>query len=75
MTAIRGDLSVDWADREATEAAIRVKIKRLLRRYGFKTKPTGGAGRLERATDLVLDQARTLYRSWPHVASGMDTLL
>ena len=29
---IRKDLSVDWTDREATEAKIRTKIKRLLRR-------------------------------------------
>jgi type I restriction enzyme R subunit len=75
VTAIRGDLSVDWADREATEAAIRVRIKRLLRRFGFQAELRGGAGRLERTTDLVLDQARTLYRNWPHVASALDTLL
>src|SRR3954452_21238013 len=29
---IRKDLSVDWTDREATEAKIRIMIKRLLRR-------------------------------------------
>jgi type I restriction enzyme R subunit len=76
VTAIRNDLSVDWADREATEAAIRVKIKRLLRRFGFKAEPAGGAGRLEWTTDLVLDQARTLYRNWPHIAaSGIDVLI
>lgn len=31
--SIRTDLTVDWADRAATEAKIRAKIKRLLRRH------------------------------------------
>ena len=76
VSAIEDDLTVDWADHEATEAAIRAKIKRLLRRYGFRAEPAGGAGRLERTTDLVLEQARTMYRNWPHVAfSGVDMLI
>jgi type I restriction enzyme R subunit len=65
VRGIKEDLSVDWADHEATEAAIRVKIKRLLRRYGYR--PDSGGGRFDRTVDLVLDQARTLYRLWPEV--------
>jgi len=58
-------LSVDWADHESTEAAIRTKIKHLLRRYGYAV-PTGGAGPSRMAlADLILDQARHLYRYWP----------
>jgi type I restriction enzyme, R subunit len=64
---IRADLSVDWADHEATEAAIRAKIKRLLRRYRFNV-PTGGGSRpFDRLADQVLEQARALYRFWPDV--------
>ena len=33
VEGIRTDLTVDWADREATEARIRAKIKRLLRKH------------------------------------------
>ena len=64
---IRADLTVDWADHEATEAAIRAKIKRLLRRHHYSSKANGGGGGppLDRIADLVLEQARTLYRYWP----------
>jgi type I restriction enzyme, R subunit len=68
---IKADLTVDWADHESTEAAIRAKIKRLLRRLGYKP-PGGGAGPFDReqVADLVLEQARTLYRWWPELASS-----
>jgi type I restriction enzyme R subunit len=75
VTGIKADLTVDWADHEATEAAIRVKIKRLLRRHKFRAVPTaagggGGSGHpLDRIADLVLAQARTLYRHWPETYS------
>ncbi|OAI56158.1 hypothetical protein AYO48_00010 [Gaiella sp. SCGC AG-212-M14] len=65
VKSIRADLSVDWADHEATEAAIRAKIKRLLRRHHFSATQTGGGKPLDRVADLVLEQARTLYRYWP----------
>ena len=65
VTNIKADLSVDWADHEATEAAIRAKIKRLLRRHHFTVTPTGGGKPLDRVADLVMEQARTLYRYWP----------
>jgi type I restriction enzyme R subunit len=65
---IRADLSVDWADHEATEAAIRAKIKRLLRRYDYRGSPeSGGARPLDRLAEQVLEQARVLYRRWPDV--------
>jgi type I restriction enzyme R subunit len=66
---IKADLTVDWADHEATEAAIRVKIKHILRTQKYKPPPSGG-GRdhgLDRVTNLILDQARVLYRFWPEV--------
>jgi type I restriction enzyme R subunit len=65
VQSIKNDLSVDWADHESTEAAIRAKIKHLLRRFGYRA-PNGGAGRQRNAiADLILDQARELYRFWP----------
>jgi len=69
VKSIRADLQVDWADRESVEAAIRVKVKRLLRRHNYKPKAIGGAGPFDRdlITDLVMEQARTLYRLWPDV--------
>lgn len=36
VEGIRTDLTVDWADREATEARIRAKIKRLLRKHKYR---------------------------------------
>jgi type I restriction enzyme R subunit len=67
VQSIKEDLSVDWADHESTEAAIRTKIKHLLRRLKYRA-PAGGAGPHTNAVaDLVLDQARHLYRYWPEV--------
>ena len=71
VQSIRADLTVDWADRESSEAAIRVKIKRLLRKHNYKpsTQPSGGGGPddLNHYTQLLLDQAKALYRYWPEV--------
>lgn len=78
VRAIRADLTIDWADREATEAKVRAKIKRLLRQKsyeppGVEASGSGGGGRarhLDEAAQLVLDQAKALYRRWPEVEIG-----
>jgi hypothetical protein len=73
VKAIRADLTVDWADRGSTEAAIRRKIRRLLRDHDYRPASTGGAGGggdvrdLNHYTQLVLEQAKTLYRYFPEV--------
>lgn len=73
VKGIRADLSVDWASHENREALIRRKIKRLLRKHHYRppesSNPSGGGGRMtmERATALILDQARALYYRWPEV--------
>ena len=75
VKGIRADLTVDWTQRESREAAIRRKIKRLLRKHKFRevASSAGGgttAGRplsLEETTNLILEQARALYRRWPDV--------
>jgi len=70
VKSIRADLAVDWADRESTEAKIRTKIKRLLRKHGYEPPAMasgGGADAIGHYTQLVLDQAKELYRYWPDV--------
>ena len=75
VEGIRTDLTVDWADREATEAKVRAKIKRLLRKHKYqppKPKPTGGGEShgFETAAQLVLDQAKAFYRYGRKVKLG-----
>ena len=72
VEGIRTDLTVDWADRAATEAKIRAKIKRLLRKHKYRPPAaTGGGGHgVDYAAQLVLDQAKALYRYWPDVEVG-----
>jgi len=78
VEAIRVDLTIDWADREATEAKVRAKIKRLLRQKSYEPpgmKAAGGSGggrarHLDEAAQLVLDQAKALYRRWPEIEIG-----
>ena len=82
---IRRDLSVDWTDRAATEAKVRTKIKRLLRRNRdnlprLPATVTGGGGGggggddsngISYFTQLVLDQAKAMYRYWPEVGERL----
>jgi type I restriction enzyme R subunit len=74
VKGIRADLTVDWADRESVEAAIRRKIKRLLRRHNYRPpQPAGGGGgsdALNYYTAIVLDQAKALWRYWPDSEEG-----
>jgi hypothetical protein len=71
VKSIREDLTVDWADRASTEAAIRRQIRRLLREheYMLPVAPPGGGSvqDINHFAELVLDQAKTLYRYWPDV--------
>ena len=74
VDSIGADLAVDWADRSATEAKIRAKIKRLLRTHKYRPPPPAGRGGgdhgVDYAAQLVLDQANALYRCWSDVEVG-----
>jgi type I restriction enzyme R subunit len=71
VRSIKADLTVDWADHESTEAAIRTKIKHLLRRYRYMPPSRAGGGpQPKEIADLILEQARELYRFWPEVYSS-----
>jgi len=82
VKGIRADLSVDWTSHESREALVRRKIKRLLRKYDYTPPETrtdsrsagGGRMTLERASELILDQARVLYWRWPEVGDGVSAL-
>ncbi|HMM48227.1 MAG TPA: type I restriction endonuclease subunit R [Miltoncostaeaceae bacterium] len=75
VKGIRQDLTVDWTSRASAEAAVRRKIKRLLRQQGYKPtapppKATGSGGGMPSTEDivnLILRQARVLYAAWPEV--------
>lgn len=66
---IRADLTVDWTSRESAEAAIRVKIKHIIRKSKYQppAELQHGGGGIDRVCSMVLDQARELYRYWPDV--------
>jgi type I restriction enzyme R subunit len=80
VKGIRADLSVDWTSHESREALVRRKIKRLLRRYDYTPpEPEGegqskGGGRMtiDQASNLILDQARSLYYRWPDVEDSLS---
>ena len=55
---LRNTVTVDWAKRESVRASIRIKIKRLLRKYKYPPERT------EEAIALVLQQAETLSERW-----------
>jgi type I restriction enzyme, R subunit len=72
VDSIRKDLTVDWTDREATQAKVRTKIKRLLRRHHRdldRAAETGGGKPpdINQYADLIFEQARVMYRYWPEV--------
>ncbi len=54
VRTVRNNLSIDWTMRENVRAELRVKVKRILRRYGYPPD------KQEKATQTVLDQAALL---------------
>jgi type I restriction enzyme R subunit len=56
--AIRGNVSIDWNLRECSRAAIRVLVKRILRKHGYPPD------KQDQATRTVLEQAELLSATW-----------
>ncbi|PYL19299.1 MAG: hypothetical protein DMF41_10065 [Verrucomicrobia bacterium] len=56
--AIRENVTIDWTEREAVRARLRVMVKRILRKYGYPLD------KQEAATRTVLEQAEVLCAEW-----------
>uniref|UniRef100_E6PF36 type I site-specific deoxyribonuclease n=1 Tax=mine drainage metagenome TaxID=410659 RepID=E6PF36_9ZZZZ len=56
LKGIRENATIDWSLREGVRAAVRLRIKKLLRKYKYPPDAT------ENATDQVLEQAELLCR-------------
>jgi len=55
---IRNSVTIDWTQRESVQAEIRLKVKKILRKYGYPPD------RETRATETVLKQAGIIARDW-----------
>ncbi len=58
---IRKSVTIDWTMRENVQAEMRVKVKKILRKYGYPPD------KQQRATDTVLEQAKLLCKDWAEV--------
>ena len=58
---LRREVTIDWTEREAIKARLRVLVKRLLRKHKYPPD------RQERATETVLQQAEVLAQAWATV--------
>jgi type I restriction enzyme, R subunit len=55
---IRKSVTIDWTQRESVQAEIRLKVKKILRKYGYPPD------KQEKATQTVLQQAEMIARDW-----------
>jgi type I restriction enzyme R subunit len=58
VATVRKNVSIDWTVRENVRAALRVMVKRILRKYGYPPD------KQEKATQTVLEQAEALSEGW-----------
>lgn len=58
VETIRGSMTIDWPQRESVRAAMRSKVKRLLRRHGYPPDEQ------EAAVVTVIEQAEAVCRDW-----------
>jgi type I restriction enzyme R subunit len=56
--SVRRNVSIDWTVRENVRAQVRVRVKRILRKYGYPPD------KQEQATRTVIDQAEVLSHAW-----------
>src|SRR5437879_6251245 len=55
---IRKSVTIDWTQRESVQAEIRLKVKKILRKYGYPPD------KQEKATQTVLEQAELIAKDW-----------
>jgi type I restriction enzyme R subunit len=55
---IRNSVTIDWTQRDSVQAEIRLKVKKILRKYGYPPD------KQEKATQTVLEQAEMIARDW-----------
>jgi type I restriction enzyme R subunit len=55
---IRKSVTIDWTQRESVQAEIRLKVKKILRKYGYPPDKE------KKATETVLKQAEVIARNW-----------
>ena len=58
LNQVRASVTIDWTVRENARAAIRVKVRRILKKYGYPPDLQA------EATKLVLEQAEVLCADW-----------
>jgi len=58
VSSTKNSLTVDWTIRENVQAQMRVKVKKILKKYGYPPD------KQQKATDTVLDQAKLLFKDW-----------
>jgi len=63
VEAVRRSVTIDWTVRDNARAAIRVIVKRILRKYGYPPD------KQEKATQTVLEQAELLCADWSNIAA------
>jgi type I restriction enzyme R subunit len=55
---IRNSVTIDWTQRESVQAEIRLKVKKILRKYGYPPDKE------KKATETVLKQAEQIAKNW-----------
>ena len=58
VNSIRNSVTIDWTMRENVQAQMRVKVKKILKKYDYPPD------KQQKATDTVLDQAKLLCKDW-----------
>jgi type I restriction enzyme R subunit len=58
---IRKSVTIDWTQRESVQAEIRLKVKKILRKYGYPPD------KQESATRTVLEQAEMIAKDWVRI--------
>jgi type I restriction enzyme R subunit len=58
VQTIKNNVRIDWTLRESVQAQLRIAVKRVLRKYGYPPDQQ------QKATDTVIDQAKTLAKNW-----------